>query len=216
MSGMRAYKFLSVQFGLKSLYERRLKIARVDELNDLFELVPFTFSDEGERWAAEQTRLELGKRYGVVCFSADWSNPVIWAHYSDKHRGVSLGFDIQDERTRPIKYVDEPEPFPRVLGRPQSEQLNVIYDLLYTKYSDWKYEHEIRTFTTLDGDEPELGVNYINFDQTHALVEVILGARCDLTIPQVKRALGDLSDRVSIVKARSAKDSFLMVSDASL
>jgi len=94
--------------------------------------------------------------------------------------------------------------------------LNVIYDLLYTKHSDWKYEHEIRTFTTLDGDEPELGMNYINFDQTHVLVEVILGARCDLTIPQVKRALGDLSDRVSIVKARSAKDSFLMVSDASL
>jgi hypothetical protein len=106
MSGMRAYKFLSVQCGLKSLYERRLKIARLDELNDLFELVPFTFSDEGERWAVEQTRLELGKRYGIVCFSADWSNPVIWAHYSDKHRGVSLGFDIQDERTRPIKYVD--------------------------------------------------------------------------------------------------------------
>jgi hypothetical protein len=38
---MRAYKFLDARFGLKSLYERRLKQSRLHELNDPFELTPY-------------------------------------------------------------------------------------------------------------------------------------------------------------------------------
>jgi hypothetical protein len=37
---MRVYKFLSEHFGLKSLYERRLKISRLYELNDPFDHTP--------------------------------------------------------------------------------------------------------------------------------------------------------------------------------
>jgi hypothetical protein len=210
---MRAYKFLNAQFGLKSLYERRLKIAKLDDLNDLFDLSPFAFATEGERWAVEQTCIGLAAKFGVVCFSEDWANPVIWAHYSDKHRGVSLGFDIQDERTRPVKYVDKPEPFPRVLGRPRSEQFNVIHELLYTKHSDWKYEHEIRTWADLIEEKPELGFHYINFNPTtHPLIEVILGAKCELSGAQIRRALGDLADKVAIAKAKPSRDSFRMMS----
>ncbi len=25
-----------------------------------------------------------------------WSNPVIWAHYGDKHRGLCLGFEVPE------------------------------------------------------------------------------------------------------------------------
>jgi len=42
---MRAYKFLSAHFGLKSLYEKRLTISTIDDLNDPFELLPYNLSD---------------------------------------------------------------------------------------------------------------------------------------------------------------------------
>jgi len=38
---MRVYKFLNAHFGLKSLYEKRLRISKIDGLNDPF--VPDSF-----------------------------------------------------------------------------------------------------------------------------------------------------------------------------
>ncbi len=84
---MRAYKFLDKQFGLKSLYERRLKQSRIHGLNDPFELTPYDLTDPQLRQAFLKTRDDMKER-GMLCFSAEWSDPVIWAHYSDKHRGL--------------------------------------------------------------------------------------------------------------------------------
>jgi hypothetical protein len=104
---MRAYKFLNEHFGLKSLSERRLKISTLADLNDPFELLPYEMSDRNRRRALRETRDELARRRGMLCFSADWIDPVIWAHYSDKHRGLCLGFEIPDEQCKKIQYVSK-------------------------------------------------------------------------------------------------------------
>ena len=91
---MLAYKFLDATFGLKSLAEKRLKISTLDDLNDPFELLPFEMADRNWRLALRKTRDQLATNRGMGCFSADWHDPVIWAHYSDKHRGLCLGFEI--------------------------------------------------------------------------------------------------------------------------
>jgi hypothetical protein len=38
---MRVYKFLTAEFGMKSLREKRLKISIFDDLNDPFDLLPY-------------------------------------------------------------------------------------------------------------------------------------------------------------------------------
>jgi hypothetical protein len=53
---MRVYKFLSGHFGLKSLYERRLKISTLEDLNDPFELIPYDLSNERHRRAMHEAR----------------------------------------------------------------------------------------------------------------------------------------------------------------
>src|SRR6266481_5957729 len=114
---MRAYKFLNQQYGLKSLYERRLRRTRINELNDPFELRPYDLTNPKDRWAFLSTRDQLAPLYGLLCFSAAWSDPVIWAHYSDKHRGLCLGFEIPSEvekvRTKRVDYICDPLPFPK-------------------------------------------------------------------------------------------------------
>jgi len=72
----------------RALYERRLKQSRIHELNDPFELTPYNLTDPDLRRAFYKTRNDMGQNKGMVCFSADWRDPVIWAHYSDKHRGA--------------------------------------------------------------------------------------------------------------------------------
>src|SRR5690606_10306833 len=31
---------------------------------------------------------------GVCCFSASFSSPLLWSHYSDQHRGLCIGYDL--------------------------------------------------------------------------------------------------------------------------
>lgn len=87
---MRVYKFLNAQFGLKTLREKQLKISTVDDLSDPFELLPYEMTTPEKRRGLRNARRVWKTQHGVLCFSADWKDPVIWAHYGDKHKGACL------------------------------------------------------------------------------------------------------------------------------
>jgi hypothetical protein len=210
---MRAYKFLNQQYGLKSLYERRLRRTRINELNDPFELRPYDLTNPKDRWAFLRTRDELAQRFGLLCFSADWHDPVIWAHYSDRHRGLCLGFEIPSEvaepRTEKVDYIPVPLPFPAdFLRLDNQQQLPMVKKMIFTKYCNWEYEHEIRTWTDLDEE-------FFDFCEMLQLVEVIVGAESTLPAGEITRALGSLADHVKVKKARAAYNAFQVVEDKS-
>ena len=104
---MRVYHFINTQYGLQVLLERRLKISRVHELNDPFEFISMDLSEDTLREAMESIKDYYNKLFGILCFSKRWDNPVQWAHYADRHKGLCLGFDIPDERLTKVDYVDE-------------------------------------------------------------------------------------------------------------
>jgi hypothetical protein len=62
---MRAHKFLDKHFGLKSLYERRLKHSQIHELNDPFELAPYDLTelDESQLQASAGPERTLPHRF---------------------------------------------------------------------------------------------------------------------------------------------------------
>jgi hypothetical protein len=202
---MRAYKFLNEEFGMKSLREQRLKISRLDDLNDPFELMPFSLSNQRHRIAVHQARLVTGARRGVLCFSTSWSDPVIWAHYSDKHRGLSLGFDVPNAKCQPVEYVSQRLPFPNPLS------LEHVNRMLFTKYDSWKYEQELRIWAALEVQEN--GLYFREFGDDLSLCEVIVGARCSLSRREVKDALGSMAKRVRLIKGRPAFTRFEIVED---
>jgi len=208
---MRAYKFLNQQYGLKSLGERRLRRTRINELNDPFELRPYDLTNPDVRRAIRATREEVAQRFGLLCFSADWRDPLIWAHYSDKHTGLCLAFEIssgaEETQTRKVDYISAPLPFPadfRLLDTPK--QLPVVEKMIFTKYRNWEYEHEIRTLTDLEEE-------FFNFCEMLQLVEVIIGAGSALPAREVTCAVGSMADHVTVKKARAAHDKFEMVED---
>lgn len=153
----------------------------------------------------------------MVCFSGPWSNPVIWAHYSDKHRGICLGFEIPEIRGIPeqdescyVRYIEKPLPFPMDFAeRPDGDRYAIVQTILFTKFDHWKYEEEIRVWAPLQNEES--GIHYLEFDQKLRLVEVIIGAKCTLSQSAITRALGSLTRQVEVIKARSAYDRFEMV-----
>jgi hypothetical protein len=217
---MRAYKFLDAHFGLKSLYERRLKQSRIHELNDPFELTPYDLTDLTLRKTFHQTRDDMDKDKGVVCFSQDWINPVIWAHYTDKHTGLCLGFEIPDKQGDPandeidhVEYIAERLQAPDFSNLSDSEHIAFSRKVIFTKFEYWKYEQEIRFWATLQNKDKEDDLYFLEFGEKLRLTEVIIGQNCKLPRTAIARALGPLTGEVKISRARAAHDRFAMVED---
>ena len=205
MSTVRAYHFIAAQHALDDLRQRRLKIARIDELNDPFELWTIAQPDRRLRRALRDTKDEMSRRYGVLCFSLSWHNPLLWSHYADKHHGLALGFDVSSEILKAVSYVAR---------RPVLKQVSieVSHLLLFTKYIDWQYEREARIFTTLEDRDPDSGLYFADFNERLVLREVIVGPLSDVTQQELHDVLGTTSD-VTFAKGGLAFNSFQVITD---
>src|SRR5215216_5139997 len=80
---------------------------------------------------------QLPRRFGVVCFSRNWNNPLLWAHYSDKHKGICLGFDLPDDFLKGVTYLRDRVPPPQGVSDINEA---LAQQWLFTKFADWCYE----------------------------------------------------------------------------
>jgi hypothetical protein len=211
---MRGYYLTASHFALSNIALRRIKIARYSDMNDPFELASYNERDPRHRTAFQRSRLRINGEYGCICFSRNWSNPVLWAHYADKHRGIALGVDIDDDMVQPIDYVDKPLTL-HIVGdglKPELDYLTVNR-WLRTKFSDWRYEDEIRASVRLDHGEVEHGCYFTTFSEDLDLKEVIVGARCETPIAEIRKLVSDLYPSVVTIKAGIASDSFSVVAN---
>ena len=202
---MRVYKFLSSEFALKDIREQRIKISEFYDLNDPFELLPVALPDPRDRAALLNMREELGKTRGLLSFASNFTNPVLWAHYGDKHRGICLGFEaLPGETCKQVCYVAAP-----IRQRQLTQEF--MTQILFTKYAGWAYEEEIRCYVTRE--EEDNGLYYFNFSEGLKLREVIIGQRSCIERSQVSVALTGYSEPVEISKAYLALTDFCVLKD---
>ena len=209
---MRVYHFVNEKFGLEDLRRRRLKIATLNELNDPFELFGISLEDDHLRRAFHVMKNELASNNGLLCFSRDWHNPVQWSHYAAKHTGLCLGFDIPDEHLGVVNYsrkrlVVEAESF----RNPREFSVDTARQFLFTKYSHWRYENEVRSFVTLEDIDLEKNLYFAEFSDKLKLAVVIVGANSKVTREDLRNALGDLNSNVETFKVRLAFKTFRVV-----
>lgn len=200
---MLVYHFVNAHYGLDDLRNRRLKIARIMELNDPFEFLGVDLSDRQFRWALRKMKTELSTSKGILCFCKTWTNPVVWGHYADRHRGVCLGFEVPSSVLNKVDYVDSRLPRPDVLDEA------FVKKLLLTKFSHWQYEQEYRVFVQLEEDIN--GLYYSKFSDQLTLKRVIVGDQSSISRAEVSDALADLGTQVEVFKARAAFKSFNVV-----
>ena len=209
---MRVYHFINKEYGLEDIRSRHLKVATINELNDPFDIFPVVASNKNIRHAFKYLRKILTDRLGFLCFSSDWHNPVQWSHYADKHMGLCLGFDFPDENLSKIVYsrkllnIDTE----KILAD-QSFALEASKKLLSTKYSDWRYESELRAFINLQSLVSKNGKYFTKFDDDLKLKQVIVGLNSTLSRSELKDTLGDLSSTIEVFKTRLAFKSFRVV-----
>lgn len=158
---MRVFHFLSKENALSDIALSRIRISRYSELNDPFELLAADIAKPDVRRAMRKMKEHLDRTTGLLCFSSNWKNPVLWSHYASKHRGICLGFDLEDRYACKIDYVRERLPVVYKSGNP-SKGVDETYvsRLTRTKFVHWEYEEEVRMFIGLDEGVVEDGSHF--------------------------------------------------------
>ncbi len=209
---MLVYHFLNEEYGLQSIEKRRLKISRLTDLNDPFEFYAVKLLEKEARQYLKKTIAEMSELSGLLCFSENWHNPLLWGHYADKHRGLCLGFDVPKNLLTSVTYIK---------NRIEAGDINnfneeTMQQLISSKYVDWKYENELRSFLALNEPCPETGLYFTDYSNELRLKQVIVGCESKITRKQLDQALGKEFKNVTKFKARTAFKKFEIVRNKDL
>ena len=71
------YQFLSSRDAMTDLERKMIKVSRIVNLNDLFELRPYLLIKRDKRSRLEKLRSQIAKTHGMICFSSDWQEPLL-------------------------------------------------------------------------------------------------------------------------------------------
>ncbi|MDI9858367.1 DUF2971 domain-containing protein [Flectobacillus roseus] len=184
-------------------YDCKVRLAPItdSEIQHFVELKPTLKSLDFKELskAIENGKIEFMDNYtscmGVSCFTSKKDNILMWSHYSEKHKGISLGFETDELKLMSksshtgskVQLIPEEvnysEHYPEVNikfnsnNNLNSESFKYIF---LTKANVWSYENEYRYISF------ELGKHTFN---KNALKEVIFGVN---VIPDKKTEIIDL------------------------
>ncbi len=222
---MQVYKFLPAEFALEDLRKRRLKISTFEDMNDPFELQGLVLSNPDVQRVLKSHFL---RSYGALCFSRNCSNPVLWSHYGDKHKGICLGFNISAavEVHDPLYVEDRSVLDPGILldAAGQGEGLEesdpefqasqkVIQTMLLTKFKAWNYEDEVRIFVRLSKNQTGGDLYFYDFDENIRPNLVIAGPRRSVAKSDIEAAVSAYSPQIIVVQAMLSPNSFEVVEE---
>ena len=131
------------------------------------------------------------KKIGVLCFSEEDLNLLMWSHYADHHKGLVLQFDIaHDVRTMlRINKVDYSNEYPLIdWSEPTIE--GALLKTVMRKHEGWLYEREWRMII------PNGAKTYLEFNP-EAITRLIFGCRADI---ELKKKI------LNILQRRAAKN----------
>lgn len=207
---MLFYYFTSAKYGIENLKNKRLKISDFSNVNDPFELLGIELRDKVVRQSVKFEKSKISKENGLLCFSEDKYNPVQWAHYADNHKGVCLGFEIDEKKLRKVKYVSER------LVKETLDQPDCNEKLLTTKFSHWSYEQERRLIIKLTNHSMgSQGLRFKEFDGDMSLKEVYIGCKSDLVFDDIVNAYPSNNKSVIVKITRPSFRDFRIVWDQS-
>jgi hypothetical protein len=206
---MRVYYFTSAIHGLENIKRNRIKISDFSNLNDPFELLGIEMSDRDVREAVRFEKSKIARNTGLICFSETKYDPVQWAHYTDNHKGVCLGFDVPKEKLKEVKYVSER------LAKSTLTDTNKVEKLLTTKFKHWSYEMEWRLIIDTNYLNNSGELMFESFSDSLILKEVYIGCQSALKFEDVISNTGVKNNSITIKHTRPSFKGFRIVWDQS-
>lgn len=212
------YYYTHTNYAIEAILKEQLKLSHLHLANDPFELNWFTKDN------TEMRDYESIKK-GMLCFSKNYSSPLMWGHYSENHQGICLGFEIDNKQLKKVEYL----PYKKELKSVEiiddivtpNEIINlpevpiVTFDKVY-KSKAWEYEEEHRMYVEY---KKSIQVNndlyFIPFDKVKIkLKEVILGLRCPINYVNIFRSIENkYSYKVKLYNTKVSESEFKVEKD---
>jgi len=126
---------------------------------------------------AKNINNRLAKNLGVCCFSEKDDIVLMWSHYGNKHQGLCLSFDIEEDKSLFGEFpfaVEYPSTYPQfnaIREKGTGDYLKRLF-LYATKSIEWSYEKEVRIIRN-DGNPPFRGA--VVFAKKKALKAIKFG-----------------------------------------
>jgi len=208
----RLYYLTTAEYAASAILLARLKVARINELNDPFEFLSVTNRKRtgAYEWSLK-AKADAHEKFGILCFSEDWRSPALWSHYAAKHQGVCLGFDIKRTKVFQVEYKKRRTE--EHLDESQAASEMPPEARLKTKSADWVYEKEWRMVLPLADQKLHGPLYFTPFGEDMKLSEVVLGARCTLPWEEMRAQTQQQYPTVAVTKARLARQHFSVVAD---
>lgn len=132
----------------------------------------------------------LGSKLGIFSLSRRWNSALMWAHYTNSHKGFCIGFDRNSDyfntkgnpldptfMIQPVEYNENRIKVPVERG------VKINPKVVLTKSKDWKYEEEERIIALLDLANKIIEAKPYNiclFKIPHETIsEIIVGAKIE-------------------------------------
>jgi len=126
----------------------------------------------------------INERWRIYCLTLRSDTPLMWSHYSDKHRGICLEFDAGHAVIGNAWQVQYNDVLPALDMLTTTDES--IFRILVSKSSDWSYEGEYRVLAR-DGEAPDVSPQFLPITNKDflslprgALTAIIAGCRADL------------------------------------
>jgi hypothetical protein len=207
---MRVYHFLKAHYGIEAIKNRRIKVSRISTLNDPFEYLQYQTDNYFVKRLLQTRKSEINKKWGILCFSKNYTSPVQWAHYADGHQGLCLGFDIPEAHLMHVEYIKERASLKEFQKGLEFEEEEFIKHMLSKKYEHWAYEEECRMLHRLENQNNET-LFFADFSPDLELREVIFGARFRGEIKEIKSLLKEFENPVKTFSIQPCKREFKMI-----
>ncbi|MEI8614923.1 DUF2971 domain-containing protein [Shewanella sp. PP-He15 brown] len=140
-----------------------------------------SFNENSKWYIGYETRKNLLHSTGVVCFTTESENYLMWSHYAKSHTGFCIGFDdeildtIESYQAKgPVEYSNEVPEF-----KYYSQTVEDFYKVVFfNKSTSWAYEKEFRVVTD------RCGIKKFN---KSLIKEIIIGCKSPVELDQFVR-----------------------------
>jgi hypothetical protein len=128
--------------------------------------------------------------FGIFSLSRRWNSSLMWAHYTNSHKGFCIGFDkekISSMKTGnpldPTLMLQKVEYSNKRIKVPIERGVKIDPKILLTKSLDWEYEQEERMIALITIADKIIEMKPFNihlFKIPHSFIEeIIVGAKID-------------------------------------
>lgn len=104
----------------------------------------------------ERAKKNLNTHLGILSLTRRWDSTLMWAHYTNSHKGLCIGFDSQNPFFSAYRQIaDKEKIFMPVAYRderiqvPIEKGVSIDFQVVLSKSKDWEYEEEERLLVML-------------------------------------------------------------------